>query len=100
LALSPTPENFRVEIARYRLSKRELAEAIGMHPTLLARFLSGTKPLYRWAAHNIGTGINLLTGERVMNVDAELGLLPPPPRGRPRAYNQPDAIDPMRQRAG
>lgn len=99
MALAPTPENFRMEIARHRLSQRALAASIGMNPDQLRMILSEAKPLYRWAAHNIGLSINQATGTYTFAVNTEIGLLPPPPRGRPRGYTQPESIDPMRRPA-
>lgn len=100
MALAPTPENFRAEMARHCLTRRDICDVIGMNPNLFSGFVNGTRPLMGWAAHNIGYGINLVTGLRLLDVDQGVGVLPAPPRGRPQRWNRPDAVDPLRRPAG
>jgi hypothetical protein len=97
MALAPTPENFRAEFARHCLTRRLVADLIDMHPNMLTGFVTGNRVLRGWAAHNIGIGINLATGLRLIDVDESIGLLPPPPRGRPKGYRQPTTVDPTRR---
>jgi hypothetical protein len=94
MALAPTPENFRAEIARHLLSRRVICQVIGMNPNLFSQFVSGTKPLQGWAAHNIGIGINAVTGLKLIDVDMARGVVEPPPSGRRAGWNRPSAVDP------
>lgn len=100
MALAPTPENFRAELARHCLTRKLVAELIAMHPNLFSQLVNGTKPLRGWQAHNIGLGINLATGLRLIDVDEDAGILPAPPRGRPRGWKRPYTVDPTRRPAG
>lgn len=98
MALAPTPENFRAEMARFGITRTQLFTAIKMNRSNLSQYLTGSKQLPGWAAHNIGMGINILTGLRLLDVDDARGLLDPPPSGRPPRWNQPDHMDPMRKK--
>lgn len=82
MALAPTPENFRAEIARHMLIRKQIGEAIGMRSNRVVDYVNGVLPLTGWAAHNIGLGINEMTGLRVFDVDEEKGFIRPK-RGRP-----------------
>jgi len=62
--------------------RKEVADLISMHPNLLTNFVNGNKPLTAWAAHNIGLGINHVTGMRLFEVQDELGIMIPS-KGRP-----------------
>ena len=97
MALAPTPENFRAEMARFNIKRKDLASAIHMNRGSLSEYLTGTMQLTGWAAHNIGMGINILTGYRLLDVDDALGLITAPPRGRPPRWNNPATMDPMRK---
>lgn len=98
MALAPTPENFRAEMARFGVSRTQLFSAIKMNRSNLSQYLTGSKQLPGWAAHNIGMGINIITGLRLLDVDDARGLLPAPPSGRPPRWNRPSEMDPMRKK--
>lgn len=98
MALAPTPENFRAEMARFGIKRIELYTTIKMNRSNLSQYVSGSKQLPGWAAHNIGMGINLLTGLRLIDVDDARGLLVAPPSGRPPRWNRPSEMDPMRRK--
>lgn len=82
MALAPIIENFRAEMYRYRLTRRDVCIRIGMHPNLLSLYLTGARPLTWWAQHNIGMGINEATGRRLIEVDDSTPIVRPR-RGRP-----------------
>ena len=94
--LACTPENFRSEIARHRLSREAVGSLIGMHPNQLSMFVNAGRPLTDWAAHNIGWAINMTTGLMIFNVTMSLGPVEPP-RGRPRPSVRLDTL-PRRRR--
>ena len=96
MALAPTPENFRAEIARYSLSRNELCSLIGMHPDVWSRFVTGRRPLQGWAAHNIGWAINTATGRYLIDVTKGVGVLPAPRSGRSAGWNRPNRVRPLR----
>lgn len=75
MALAPLPENFRSEMARHRLRRTDVCRHIGMNPAMLSSYLTGSRPLTGWAAHNIGFGLNIATGLRVIDVDMNRGLV-------------------------
>lgn len=95
--LSPTPENFRAEMARHRLTRDALSEIIGMHPNQLSMFLNGVRPLSGWAAHNIGYAFNTTTGQKIFNINMEVGPVKPP-MGRPQMRVR--LVTPKRRRRG
>jgi len=80
--LACTPENFRSEMARHRLSREAVGSLIAMHPNELSMFLTGARTLTDWAAHNIGWAINVTTRMMIFNVDMKMGPVQAP-RGRP-----------------
>lgn len=82
MALHPTPENFRAQIAKNMLSRGAVCDIIGMNRNQLTNYINGNIPLTGWAAHNIGYGINMATSSRLFSVDESLGLITPRP-GRP-----------------
>lgn len=88
MALSPTPENFRGEIARQRLTRKDVCQHIGMNVNTLTMFTSGVRPLTSWAAHNIGWAINYETDKNLFAVNMDAGPMVPP-RGRRRREDQP-----------
>lgn len=81
--LAANAENFRAEMARHRLNRKALSDAIGMHPNQLSMFMNGVRPLTGWAAHNIGWAFNSTTGQKLFAVNMDEGPVPPP-KGRPR----------------
>lgn len=97
MALAPIPDNFRAEMARFGITRMKLYQAIKMNRSNLSQYLTGSKQLPGWAAHNIGLGINLLTGLRLLDVDESKGLVDAPPAGRPPKWNKPDEMDPFRK---
>lgn len=97
MAVAPTPENFRAAMAYYTLSRDDVCSRIDMNPRMFSQLVHGSKPLMGWAAHNIGVGINLAVGKRLIDVDMDRGILPSPPRGRPSRWNKPDEIEPTRR---
>ena len=66
MALAPTPENLRAEIARHRLNKTDLALEIDMHPNLLSMYLNAIRPMHEWAMNNIALGINRMVGAKIL----------------------------------
>ena len=74
--ITPSAENFRAEMARHRLTREAVCEHIGMHVNALSNFVGGYRSLPRWAAHNIGYGINRTTGIRIFEIDMTLGVVP------------------------
>lgn len=80
--LALTAENFRAEMYRHKLSRKDVCRLIGMHVNALSMYVNGVRPMPGWAEHNIGWSINRLTGLPVFDVDMQLGPLEPP-RGRP-----------------
>ena len=66
MALAPTPENLRAEIARHRINKTDLALEIDMHPNLLSMYLNASRPMHEWAMNNIALGINRMVGVRIL----------------------------------
>lgn len=83
MALHPSSENLRAELARFMIRQYEITEVIGMKQSMLSDFLTGRRRLTGWAAHNIGWGINHVTGKQLLAVDMELGLLKPKKGRRP-----------------
>lgn len=75
MALQPTPANFRAEMARQRLTRDDVCPLIGMNRNTFNMYLNEYRPLQRWAAHNIGVGINRATGRKLIDVDESIGLL-------------------------
>lgn len=75
MALAPLPENFRSEMARHRLKRLDVCSVIGMNPSMLSAYLTGDRPLSGWAAHNIGFGINVAAGMRLLDVDMNRGVI-------------------------
>ncbi len=69
-----TPETIRVELARHMILKSQLARHIHMDGSVLSAYTTGARPLSEWAAHNIGLGINQLTGLMVFKVNMALPL--------------------------
>jgi hypothetical protein len=85
--LPPTAENFRTEMARYKLKREDVCSLIGMNANLLTMLLNEGRPMPHWAAHNIGYGINRATGQLIFAVSMVDGLLRPtrrPPHRDPR----------------
>lgn len=82
MALAPLPENFRSEMARFQVNRVSIATIIKMNPSVLSGYLTGTRPLTGWAAHNIGFGINVATGRRLIDVDMNRGLVKAKPGRR------------------
>lgn len=95
--LAATPENFRSEIARHRLSRESVGSLIGMHPNQLSMFVTGARTLTDWAGHNIGWAINTTTGLKIFNVDMQMGPVTPP-RGRPGPSVRLDTLPRRRRR--
>lgn len=93
MALAPLPENFRSEMARHRLKRADVCSHIGMNETMFSSFLNGSRPLPGWAAHNIGFGLNIATGLRVIDVDMNRGLVLVKP-GRRRGRRYPRTVSP------
>lgn len=89
--LVPSAENLRAEISRYQLSREAIGGVIGMHPNQLSMYVTGSRTMTEWAAHNIGWSINHLTKLRLFAVDMKLGPLEPP-RGRPGSYTRLDDL--------
>lgn len=73
--LTPTPSNFRAEIARYRLKKSTVAAVIGMHPVTFNQIISGRREMTERSAHNIGFGINTEVGREIFRVDMSKGIV-------------------------
>ena len=69
-----TPENFRAEFARFKLTRESLCRHIGMHRNTFSMFMNGVRPLQGWAAHNIGLAFNIETGKKLFDVDESVGL--------------------------
>jgi hypothetical protein len=86
--LACTPENFRSEIARHRLTRDVIRDLTGMHPNELSMYVNGVRPLSAWAAQNVGWAINKTTGLMIFNVDMRLGPVEAP-RGRPKSTVMP-----------
>jgi hypothetical protein len=93
MALAPLPENFRSEMARHRLKRADVCRHINMNETMFSGFLSGDRPLAGWAAHNIGFGLNIATGLRVIDVDMNRGLIHIKP-GRRKGMRYPRTVSP------
>ena len=91
MALAPLPENFRSEMARYRLKRADVSQHIGMNTSLLSSYLTGSRPLSGWAAHNIGFGINVAAGVRAIDVDMNRGVIVVKP-GRRRGHRYPRRV--------
>ncbi|TXH08075.1 MAG: XRE family transcriptional regulator [Hyphomicrobiaceae bacterium] len=82
-----TAEMVRVEMARHMITRAALAREIGMDRSVLSSFCSGKRMLTTWSRHNIGLGMNRLTGLMIFDVDmAKPYVKPKPgwPLGRPR----------------
>jgi hypothetical protein len=97
MALQPTPENFRAEIARFYLTRADVCEPIGMNLNTLTMYVNGVRPLTGWAAHNIGYGINKATGRQLIDVNMARGVLRSPVGRRPYA-DTPAAPKPRQRR--
>jgi len=78
MELFPSPENFRAEMGKHRLTRKAVCDIIGMHLSLFSMYTNGTRPLTAWAAHNIGYGINRAVGFKVFTVNMDLGVVPAP----------------------
>jgi hypothetical protein len=76
--LPPTSENFRAEMARYWLDRKEICTITGMHPNSLSNFVGGYRPMPDWAAQNIGYAINKLVSRPIFAVDMKQGLIKGP----------------------
>lgn len=98
MAVAPTPDNFRAEIARRNLRRAELCVLIGMNPTAWSQFVSGTRPLQGWAAHNIGFAINTACKLKVIDVDMEIGVRTPPRPGKQTGWRKLGTTPSVRQR--
>jgi transcriptional regulator with XRE-family HTH domain len=68
-------DNFRAELARNQIPPRELADVIGMNRQQLSSYLSGSRVMRPWVAHNIGLGLNRMLGRYVFAVDPNLDYL-------------------------
>lgn len=79
LNLDPSPENIRAEMARYRITRPELCDRIGMHHNTFSNYVGGHRRMPKWAEHNICYTINEITGRRVFNIDMTKELMPAPP---------------------
>lgn len=97
MALQPTPENFRAEIARFGLTRADVCESIGMNVNTLTMYVNGVRPLTGWAAHNIGYGINKATRRQLIDVNMGRGVLRPTVGRKPYA-STPAAPRPRRRR--
>ena len=86
-ALPPNAENFRCEMGRYKLSRSAICDVIGMNPNLLTMFVNGSRTMPFWAAHNIGYGINRVTGVRVFDVEMASGLEQPRRKAKVSRYD-------------
>lgn len=82
MALHPTPENFRAQMAKNMLTRKAVCELIGMNVNQFTNYVNGNVPLTGWAAHNIALGLNYATESRLFNIDERLGLMIPT-LGRP-----------------
>jgi hypothetical protein len=71
--LACTPENFRAEMARYRITRTDLAGLTGLHPNVISMFVSGSRNMTEDAAYNLGWAVNTATGFYVFNVDMRAG---------------------------
>ena len=93
MAIVPSAENVRSEMARHRLSREAVCDPIGMHRNQFSMFANGVRPMTGWAAHNIGWSINQTTGMKIFDVDMDQGPVRAP-RGRPhrRAWDRPQKI--------
>lgn len=78
--LERTPANFRAEMARYQITRKDLAAFIVMNPTQLSNYLNETIESRVWAMHNIAWGLNHLTGVKLFPA---YKTLMSPPQGRP-----------------
>lgn len=87
MTIACTPENFRAEMARHRLSREAVCSTIGLHPNGFSNFVNGHRPLAAWAAHNLGWGFNTATGMMIFNVDMDLGPVRAP-KGRPSGFRK------------
>lgn len=76
--LPPTAENFRAEMARYWLERKEICEITGMHPNSVSNFVGGYRPMPDWAAQNIGYAINKIVGRKIFAVNMRKGLMQAP----------------------
>lgn len=95
--IAPTAPNFRSEMARFRLSRNQVCNVIGMNPNLLTMYLNEGRPLSVWAAHNIGYGINRKTGRMIFDVDMKRGILPAEPWIEPIRQHHPSVVLPTKQ---
>lgn len=74
------PSYFRAEAARYRIEHKTIAEFIGMHRSVLCKYMNEQRdPVYAWALHNIGYALNTLIGKQLFRVAMEKGILRPKP---------------------
>lgn len=69
--LAPTAENFRVEMARYRLKREEVCSVINMNLNLLSMYVSGTRKMSKDTTNDIAYAINKITGQPIFFVDVE-----------------------------
>lgn len=74
--ITPSPENFRAEIARHQLTRPLIAELLGMHVNSVSNYVCGYREPAPWLNHNIGYAINRLTGIRIFEVEMGRGILP------------------------
>lgn len=75
--IPPSPENLRAELARHQLTRAVICDVIGMSPNAMTNYLTADKEIPYWAGHNLGYGINRVTGLRIFNVEMGLGILRP-----------------------
>ena len=73
--ITPSPDNFRAEMARHRLTRTIVAELLGMHVNQLSMYVTELVPLPFWARHNIAYAINRATGLRIFEVEMGRGLM-------------------------
>lgn len=82
-----TAEMVRVEMARHMITKTALARETKMDRSVISSYCTGSRRMTTWARHNIGLGINRLTGLMIFDVDMSLPYQkgkPGWPLGRPR----------------
>jgi hypothetical protein len=69
-------------MARYRITRAEICEVIGMNQNQFSDYINELRPLQPWVMHNIGFAINTLVGLEIFRTDMKLGVVAPPtPQG-------------------
>lgn len=96
-SLTPSPENLRVEIARYGVSRKRIRELTGLHVNSISNAVCEVRPLRPWMAHNLGWAINTITGRRVFDVDMSKGVLPEDRKVRQAGVAAPPPLLPTRR---